>query len=381
MLLAGVRLLKKLYSRLLIIRQFLLKEIELNGFPRALWKYRFLLRGYHSDKRALYQLGKNGLPLPTYLSDYDRLKTKRLNGPYRSALDDKVLFSKVFDGFVQCPRDYGLLDNEGRFQPLQPSLFPQRGRSLAELLPLLPTRLVLKRVGGGGGKHIYLLERVGDVLTVNGKPSSVAEITRAIDGKRFLLCQFITQAQFANNLFSGSVNTVRVVTINDGESPPWIAFAVQRIGRKESAPTDNFNRGGLCALVDLDTGEVGEALYYSGTEKPKAFTKHPDTGAPISGQRVPHWPEIQDGLLRLVQRFPGFRYVGWDVVLQDDGFMLLEGNSYPGVQVIQLHKPLFEIPRMAEFFLQQGVISRRKYRSLIQNPAPPVMARAELRGE
>jgi len=348
-------------------RQFLRKEFELHGFPVAPWRYRFLLRGYHSDKRYLYDHGNNGLPLPVYLTDFERLRTRHLNTVYRGALDNKILFSQVFSELFRCPRNFGLLEKDGRFTPVDPEMQPLLGGALEDVLAALPDRVVMKRIAGGGGKDIYLVERVQNGFRVNGELSGLEFLTESIGDRRFLIMEWIEQGAYGKQLFPGSVNTVRVVTANDAEGP-YVVFAVQRIGRTESAPTDNFNQGGLCSQVDLDTGEVGHALYYSGHDRPAAFDIHPDTGVCISGQAVPQWNEIKRSLLRAVALFPGFAYVGWDVIIFDEGFMVLEGNSYPGVQVLQLHEPFLTRHRVAQFFAEHGVLSRRRATQLGVEP-------------
>jgi hypothetical protein len=133
-------------------------------------------------------------------------------------------------------------------------------------------------------------------------------------------------------------------------------------------------------VVDLETGEIGRALYYSGESRPDAFVTHPDTREPLVGKVVPHWGAIKAALLKAVSQYPGFRYVGWDVVLQDDGFLVLEGNSYPGVQVLQLHRPLLENRRLARLFARNGVFSRRRMEVLgLDWPAEPADEELEIR--
>ncbi len=369
----GVQLeqfLKRRYSNFRQARQFLVKEIEVNGLPLAAWKWPFLLRGFHSDKRYLYQLGADRRPLPTYLSDFARLRTRRLNGAYRKILDHKWMFKEAVAGAIRCPRTVATIGEDGATEMLG-----ERGEvvdrvPLSAALERFGGPVVAKRFDGGGGKKIFRIERRGSAFTVNGAPMSATEIELLLGRQAFMVEEAIQQAAYAEALYPHSVNTIRILTVNDGRSSPWIAFAVQRIGRAVSAPTDNFNRGGLCAAVDLETGALGEALHFTKDARPATFQSHPETGARIQGTLIPNWAELRRWLLDFVDRFPGFAYVGWDVVVLQSGFMLLEGNSYSGVQLIQSHRPLLESGRFAEYLLNAGIISRRQFQEIRTGSTP-----------
>ena len=340
---------KRAYFVLRNVRTFLRKEHELHGWPDAWSDLRLLVHGFHSDKRYLYQLGPNDLPLASYIGDFERLMLRRVNEPYAAFLDHKALFTQVFGTQFRVPVDHGLI-RRGVFTPLHGSDLPVASAMAALADPALPDDYVLKRIGGGGGKDVWIVHRHNVTeVTVNGEALPLATLVEQLDQRSFLVTELLTQGDYANALFPGSINTVRVVTMRD-DSGPFIAFAVQRIGTERSQPTDNLNQGGLCALVDLTNGTLGPARRLETQTRPVAYTHHPETGAPIAGQVIPHWDEVVTTLLSTMDAFPRLRYVGWDVVLQQDGFLVLEGNSYPGVQVAQLHRPLRGDPRIAGFF-------------------------------
>lgn len=345
-----LQLAKRLYFVLRNVRSFLTKEHELHGWPDSRTDLRMLAAGFHSDKQHLYDLGPDGRPLPTYIGDFERLMLRRLNEPYAAFLDHKALFAQVFGTQFRVPTDHGLI-RRGTFTPFGDDL--EVSPTAAALRdPSLPDQLVLKRVGGGGGKDILLVTRRGDdELEVNGAPSSVDAVVEQLAMRTYVVTDLLTQGTYANGLFPHSINTVRVVTMRDDQGP-FIAFAVQRIGNERSRPTDNLNQGGLAALVDLEAGTLGPARQLEADRRPEAHHHHPDTGAPIAGLVVPHWKAITELLLEAMEAFPGLRYVGWDVVVGDeeDELLVLEGNSYPGVQVAQLHHPLREDERIARFF-------------------------------
>jgi len=329
-------------------RSFLNKERELSGFPTRPLAWRLLKAGFHSDKHHLYECGPNGLPVDLYVGDFERLMKRRINGEYGCFLDDKLLFNQAFSSFFRCPLNYGLIES-GRFSPLtEACLTVSPEQSLSD--SNLPERFVLKRASGGGGKNIHLVSRdSADSFLVNGVAKTAGQLLGDISETAYLVTELLGQGSYASGLYPHSINTVRVVTMRDAQGP-FIAFAVQRIGRECSRPTDNLNRGGMAALVDLDSGVLGVARHYESSCRPDSFSMHPETGAAVAGQMVPHWETIKEALLNAMRALPALHYVGWDVVVQDDGFLVLEGNSYPGVQVAQLHFPLKSNPRIKAFF-------------------------------
>lgn len=49
-------------------------------------------------------------------------------------------------------------------------------------------------------------------------------------------------------------------------------------------------------------------------------------------------------------------YVGWDIIVTDDGYKIIEGNNYSDVNLLQIHRPLLADPRVRRFYLYHGII-------------------------
>jgi len=43
-------------------------------------------------------------------------------------------------------------------------------------------------------------------------------------------------------------------------------------------------------------------------------------------------------------------YMGWDVVITEAGFKVLEINSLPGISLVQFFKPLLDEERIRKFY-------------------------------
>ena len=136
-----------------------------------------------------------------------------------------------------------------------------------------------------------------------------------------LIEQLIIQTEQMARLHPPSVNTVRFATfLKDGTVHPL--FAVLRIGVGSSV-VDNGGAGGLIASIDLDTGIVTTP---GRTETGFSAIIHPDTSAQIIGMKIPRWEEACHLAALLATIVPEQPYVGWDLALTDDGWVMVEGN-------------------------------------------------------
>ena len=84
--------------------------------------------------------------------------------------------------------------------------------------------------------------------------------------------------------------------------------------------------------------------------------RHPETGASITGTLVPSWRELRDGILALAARLPALPQIAWDVAVLDDGFAVIEANSWSGVDLLQMHRPLLADARIRRFYAHHGIV-------------------------
>jgi hypothetical protein len=300
-------------------------------------------RGFTPEKWSYYDFDKN--KPDHYLSDVQRWLTQRINGEFAIVFNNKVLFTQVFKNFANVPAIVAIW-RSGRvivYDPIWERI--KRGEAPEGL------RYVAKPLGGGGGGSIYFI-RVGrnnvvvecnDDEVEKRRTLPLAEIDRIFENARvpFIITEFIKQGEFTFKLFPLTVNTMRVLVIRDPETlQPHIVRAVQRIGTSESYPIDNFSYGGLSAAIDMDTGELGSAVAAAGAKANIHMDHHPDTGEPIAGRFVPGWHKIMEQVREFFLQMPYIQYCGFDLILRDDDFVVLEGNSFSQVRLFQMHAPL-----------------------------------------
>ena len=316
-------------------------------------RLRVLRRGFLSESYVLYDLERNNPSL--YLSDLSRfVRTFHINGSPH-VLDDKFVFAVMLDS-MGCPTaPLRALVSKGQFTSTE------TGRRLDEagvvdLLRTYPELVVKPRFGGGGGK-IRFLALADGMLLVNKRTLGFPEMVRLLQRQEeHVVTERIYQHSYAARVYPHSTNTIRIVTMLDVAcGTPFIAAAVHRFGTSASLPVDNWSKGGISAALDVDTGRLGAGITFPNRYAARVHERHPDSGEPIAGIRVPSWPRIRDGVLALAARMPlDVPYVGWDVIVTEAGFVVLEGNRYSDVNLLQVHGPLLRDERVRAFYRKYG---------------------------
>ena len=104
---------------------------------------------------------------------------------------------------------------------------------------------------------------------------------------------------------------------------------------------DNLNRGGIASIIDLASGELGPAQAFDVSEVMRGivYDRHPQTGQPIAGRRLPRWEDVIALGVKAHEQFEGFHSIGWDIAITSDGPLLIEGNHDWGVRFIQYQGP------------------------------------------
>lgn len=141
----------------------------------------------------------------------------------------------------------------------------------------------------------------------------------------------VVQHEQVSALYPLSVNTYRVVTVfTNGE--PHIVYAFIRIGNGGRF-VDNINAGGMAAPINIESGIIEHPAF----DKDSIYYEtHPYTGCPIKGWQLPFWDESVDIVLKAAGVIPQVGYVGWDVAVTEKGPLLIEGNPFPGHDILQM---------------------------------------------
>lgn len=349
-----------------------------------LWALR---RGFFSESVPLFEL--DGGDLDRYLSNWERIETRKINGKAGYVHRNKALFYYVMgpewaahlpdcygvvrdgrvvrtpysepigsDADVEAPSS-GTVGSDADHDAVGSDADPDAVGSVASCVDAAGT-VVVRPQGGSGGEDVHIVSAESDGYAIDGASASRADVERlATEHDAHILTAFVEQGPFPRSLYPDSPNTIRIVTMIDPETrEPYVAAAVQRIGTSASSPVDNWSKGGIAANVDLETGELSAAVSYPDGDRRGEHDVHPETGAKIRGRTVPSWAATVEEVLAMADYLGSLTpYVGWDVLQTDDdgSFVVIEGNNWPDIDVIQPHVPLVGDERNRRFFEHHGV--------------------------
>lgn len=199
----------------------------------------------------------------------------------------------------------------------------------------------VKPIDGKGGKNIERWDHVGAGRYQGSSGGLVesADIIARIAAESWVAPRFI-QPRIANHpalhqLANGALATVRALTCLDERGRPELIGAVMRMAVGDNHVVDNLHAGGIAAGIDLATGELGPASNLGADVRLGWIERHPDSGARISGFRLPCWDRLRPFAEHAHGGFADRVLIGWDIALTADGPVLVEANGAPDLDIMQ----------------------------------------------
>jgi len=343
-----------------LVRAFRLMRAELRSNVGLPWKQRLRAwkAGFISNSWVMYDLAANNPDL--YVSDLRWvLNMYRINGFYNPIIGNKLVSSRLLEHHKLPHPEVISLVFKGKLFEDGSTFHPDMRQTLLNTLDRYPHQ-VFRPISAGGGEGVFFLERGDSGLKLNGRevtPEFVCSLLAGLD--RYVATEFVEQAEYARAIYPEATNTVRVLSLwDDKDGTPFIAGAVHRFGSSRSKRVDNFHggRGGLSALVDLESSTMARAATQSADKKLLWVSSHPDSGQPIEGVGIPGLAKCIEGVRAAAAHFPFCPCIGWDVVLTKDGYRILETNTLPSLTVMQVNLPLLKDPRNRRVFRHWGMV-------------------------
>lgn len=324
-------------------------------FFKTLWLWR---NGFLRKSFILFSLQKSNIK--EYVSDYSAyVKAPLINGEYAFVLNNKVMFSKALHKYKEyLPTNYCLI-KDGGVLPVNDDFFPLH--KVDDIISLCNEMecLVIKPTSGLFGQDVYIFRIMNGKLLFNRSEVTLAEAKQFLSGlDDYLVCEYVLQHKYAARIFPDAANTLRILTMWDyDQNSPFVAIAIHRFGTTLSIPVDNTSQGGLYCSIDLNTGKVGKGLSFSNDPVVSLLwhEKHPDTNAQIEGVSIPRWDATTTKLCEIANHIPFIPYIGWDLVITEEGFKVIEGNNCPAV-LPQVFSPLLKDPRVRKFYRRFKVV-------------------------
>lgn len=174
----------------------------------------------------------------------------------------------------------------------------------------------------GRGVGLY---QVQDFIEFGGRKMSIVDI---LDGDMILFEEVINQTNQLSALNESSVNTVRIMTALYPDNRVETIAAFLKIGRSGSC-VDNAGTGGnVDCAINIETGELFNALQFNSWKDVHPIDCHPDSGHVLNGLVLDNWHDILQKVKSYQGQIPYLKTIGWDVALTDNGPIIVEINNW-----------------------------------------------------
>lgn len=352
---------------LLYVGGLVYKESKASVKLGFLDRLRAYFKGFTSESIILYRNNPTTYDLNLYVTDYQRYnKAPRLNERHGVILADKNLFTDYMYRYRDfLPIVYGMIIN-GKIIPLENDDF--HISNIDDIQEYLKNKkaIVFKPVAGYAGHGILICKWQDKKLWMNNSEADFAKLEHEIRNfDNYIISEYVFQADYASNIYPRTANTIRAFTIyNDSDNKASVVAAIHRFGTDRSYPVDNFTKGSLSTFVNLENGKLGMSASHSAKGKVGWLDQHPDTGSQIKGVKIHNWPFINEKLKVLAEYAHYTPVIGWDIISTNDGLKIIEANDSPGVDLIQIHKPLLLNSKLYEFYRKNKILKKRQIRAV-----------------
>lgn len=342
-----------LQGHLHFIRNFAKSNLDVPIFT----KIKFFILGFLPAVYFLYDFSKFDKSL--YLTDREKLTKKVLiDFNVHKLLIDKRVFSDLIESHVNVPYIYGYF-TKGTISEHNGSGINSIGSLISKIKELSGFPVVIKPNRKSRGTGVFMLSFSKESGFIRNNEDITEEqllsLLSTLDD--FIAVEYLKQGEYSNRIFSETCNTIRFwMMIDPDTNKPFIARAFHRFGCNQSRPVDNGARGGIITALDLKTGKAQRSIVRS-SRRYIDILQHPDSKADLSKLVIPNWDKVKKAVIELSERFNYIPYIGWDVVVSDDGSItIIEGNSNSDPYAAQLIEPLLIDSQIKRYYQYHKVI-------------------------
>lgn len=320
------------------------KDIKSVSWKQKLWAYR---KGFLSSNIARYGLSEENYK--DFMPDFDYYKLHPINGQFSKWIDDKMTVKYILSPFNEYLPEYYFEIHKNKVIKLMDS--PRKYDSnINSVVNLLESKgaLAIKLISGSKGEGFYKVSYNNNKFYINDNVISDVEFNKfllSLDG--YLVTEYIMAHQNIRAVYPNTPNALRVgVLNNNGTAKVFGAFI--RYGTEKSGMIEHAYAGGVFSGVNIIDGSQFNPKQYQG-EKTIDVSRHPDTGAIIKG-KVPHWELIKEVIEKIGSYVPQLKYMGFDIIITDNGFKILEINSHQSLVNMQVYYPIKKDKEIMGFF-------------------------------
>ncbi len=187
-----------------------------------------------------------------------------------------------------------------------------------------------KKDSGYAGKGVFKIDK-NEFENVNDVLKYLKDIE--VD----VIEEFIVQHSELEKISPGCVCTIRINTLINKEKEVYLLPSLCRMGEGD---VSYIVSGQFYAPID-EKGTICKPAFKQDTYFNKTggeyFYNHPKTGEKLVGFNIPFYKEVVEMAIEGQKRVPEYPFLGWDIAVHEDGPKLLEVNTYPANDIMQVY--------------------------------------------
>jgi hypothetical protein len=326
-----------------------------------LWAWR---RGFTGSR--VYTYGIDESNYKNHIPDLDYYKLHPINDKYSSWIDDKLIMKYILAPFNDFLPKYYFLIEDGELLKLMdcPDDINSDIDGIIELLKR-DGNLALKLLSGSLGTGFYRLTYEDNMFYVNTKKVCIDELKALIKKlKGYLVTEYVIAHKSIRKVYDVTPNTLRILMIRDKNKQPQITGSFMRFGTKRSGLLEITSAGTIFTGVDLNSGTLYDPKRFI-NNKLENLTYHPDTNERLEIS-LPFWGDITAKIYEISKYLPQLSYLGFDIIINDCGFKIIEINSLSALTFLPYYNPFFENEYCKEFFRRKFNERARKFKRVLK---------------
>lgn len=275
-----------------------------------------------------------------------------VNGYFTKWMDDKLSMKYLLKPFDEYLPKYYFHSSKGIIHCLDEST-EAVGSPESVVSKLKEVKLLAcKPTYGTAGVGFVRFEYTDGKFSINHEIVSEQELKTTISGlENHILTEYLWPAEVFKKINPFTSSSIRVVTVRKDHETHVVA-AFMRFGTSKSKGVDNMYAGGILVPVNHKTGELKGFGMVNGKMSYTMIQEHPETHMPFN-VRAENWEMMVDVLKEMGNFHPQLEYLGYDVVMTDDGFKILEINTMQEMINFECHYDEDVDPIFREYFAEK----------------------------
>lgn len=319
-------------------------------------KYRIwaVLNGFNPE--AAWFKGINNSNKKNYLKDHTYYKHTPYNNPKYVYMVAKDHFRENLKKYPEClPKYYAEISNNTI--KIKDAWNDFNGCPGAfDIINLLEKEKVLafKRISGRSGAG-FIVGRCqsNDLFTFNDTPYNRRDAEQYISLLNgYIVSEYVQQCSQYEKIWNRTAHTLRIQTCNVMNGKAELVFSFLRFGSSNAlhCVSHVISPGIYTAIIDIKSGQTETVIAADKIGRAAHVEVHPDTGENMMIP-VPHWDAIVSKCLEMYDKeLSELTWLGWDIMVTEDGFRILEINTMSGLIGVEVTEPILASDKLKPVF-------------------------------